>query len=247
MEKVDSPTLTPQQQMLRDKKGPLATYKHLVAADKSWLWLLGFETYDLIFSGLGGMLGHGVRRTILPHFLSRCGKSPVFGRNISVRQASHIALGNSVILDDNVVLDVRLNENIDSSIEVGDCCFIGRSSILAAKDGIISIGAGCNISSSCRIATESRITLGKNVLVAAYSYIGPGNHQLDSEGRLRIDQAMENKGGVTVGDNVWIGSRVTILDGVTIGDNAIIGAHSLVKDDVPAGATAAGTPAKVIA
>jgi acetyltransferase-like isoleucine patch superfamily enzyme len=57
---------------------------------------------------------------------------------------------------------------------------------------------------------------------------------------------METKGGVSIGSGCWIGARATILDGVQIGDGAVIGAHSLVKDNVPAGAVAAGVPAKII-
>ena len=57
---------------------------------------------------------------------------------------------------------------------------------------------------------------------------------------------MENKGGVEIGSNVWIGARVTILDGVKIGDNAIIGAHSLVKENVMPNTTVVGAPARVV-
>jgi acetyltransferase-like isoleucine patch superfamily enzyme len=81
-------------------------------------------------------------------------------------------------------------------------------------------------------------------LIAAYAYIGPGNHQLDEEGKPLIAENMVKKGGVTIGDNAWIGTRATILDGVTIGKNAVVGAHSLVREDVPEGAVVAGTPAK---
>ena len=51
---------------------------------------------------------------------------------------------------------------------------------------------------------------------------------------------------VSVGDNVWIGSRVMILKGASIGDNSIIGAMSLVTSSIPANCVAAGVPAKVI-
>lgn len=48
---------------------------------------------------------------------------------------------------------------------------------------------------------------------------------------------------VTIGDYVWLGSRVTILPGVTIGDGAIIQAGSVVVRDIPALAIAGGSPA----
>nr|WP_239455236.1 DapH/DapD/GlmU-related protein [Bifidobacterium pullorum] len=41
--------------------------------------------------------------------------------------------------------------------------------------------------------------------------------------------------GITIGDDCWIGSNVTILDGVTIDRGSVIGAGTLVTRDVPAG------------
>jgi chloramphenicol O-acetyltransferase type B len=50
---------------------------------------------------------------------------------------------------------------------------------------------------------------------------------------------------VTIGDNVWIGSRTIILNGVTIGEGAIIQAGSVVTGDIPKCGIAGGHPAKV--
>lgn len=51
---------------------------------------------------------------------------------------------------------------------------------------------------------------------------------------------------VTIGENCWITTNVTILPGVTIGDNTIIGAGSVVTRDIPSGVFAAGNPCRVI-
>jgi acetyltransferase-like isoleucine patch superfamily enzyme len=51
---------------------------------------------------------------------------------------------------------------------------------------------------------------------------------------------------IVIGDNVWFGSRVTILGGVTIGEGAIIQACALVHKDVPKGAIVGGSPSKII-
>lgn len=56
----------------------------------------------------------------------------------------------------------------------------------------------------------------------------------------------ELRGDTTIGNDVWIGMRVTILPGVTIGDGAIVAAQSIVSRDVPPYAIVAGNPAKVV-
>lgn len=51
---------------------------------------------------------------------------------------------------------------------------------------------------------------------------------------------------IRVGNNVFIGSAVTILPGVSIGNNVVIGACSLVTKSVPSNVVVAGVPARVI-
>lgn len=54
------------------------------------------------------------------------------------------------------------------------------------------------------------------------------------------------RGGVAIGNDVWIGARAIILSGVTVGDGAVIGAGAVVPRDVPPYAVVAGNPARVI-
>ena len=48
-----------------------------------------------------------------------------------------------------------------------------------------------------------------------------------------------------VEDDVWIGSRVTVLPGVRIGQGSIVGAAAVVTKDVPPYSVLAGNPAEV--
>jgi maltose O-acetyltransferase len=66
-----------------------------------------------------------------------------------------------------------------------------------------------------------------------------------------INPATRNRGvgtikPVSIGNNVWIGSRVMVLKGASIGDNSVIAAMSVVTSAIPANCVAAGVPAKVI-
>ena len=54
------------------------------------------------------------------------------------------------------------------------------------------------------------------------------------------------KGDTVVGNDVWIGEKVTILPGVHIGDGAIIGACSVVSKDVEPYTVVVGNPIKVV-
>ncbi len=55
-----------------------------------------------------------------------------------------------------------------------------------------------------------------------------------------------SRGDITIGNDVWIGLKATILPGVTIGDGAIIGAHAVVSRDVRPYAIAVGNPAREV-
>jgi serine O-acetyltransferase len=51
----------------------------------------------------------------------------------------------------------------------------------------------------------------------------------------------------TIGDRVDVGCGACVLGYVRVGDDSLVGANAVVLDDVPAGATAVGAPARVVA
>jgi acetyltransferase-like isoleucine patch superfamily enzyme len=220
----------------------IADFKMFFGASTSWPLLLAADCQSFLFGNLPGVLGFLARAITQPALLGSCGKRPGIGRQVQIRNPRAVFLGNKVLLDDYAVLDPQ---GPGASLELSDSVSVGKFSLLVAKKGRIKLESAVNIASHCRIATESQIEIGESTLVAAYCYIGPGNHQHHGQGPL-IEQPMDIKGGVKIGKHVWIGTRSTIMDGVTIGDGAIVGAHSFVTRDVPAGATVVGTPARIV-
>ena len=93
----------------------------------------------------------------------------------------------------------------------------------------------------------SDVTIGNNVLVAAYAYIvGGGNyHREDLDTPIKA-QGTYSKGGVTIDEGGWIGAHVQVLDGVRIGRNSVAAAGAVITQDVPDHATVGGVPAKII-
>lgn len=47
-------------------------------------------------------------------------------------------------------------------------------------------------------------------------------------------------------ENLWVGGNTVINPGVTIGDNVVIGSGSVVTKDIPSGVIAAGNPCRVL-
>lgn len=51
---------------------------------------------------------------------------------------------------------------------------------------------------------------------------------------------------ITIGDNCWLASNVTVCPGVTIGKNCVIGAGSVVTKNIPDNSLVLGVPGRVV-
>ena len=119
----------------------------------------------------------------------------------------------------------------------------------AQKIGV-SMGKNCKFLGRPSFGTEPYlISLGDHVCIG-----GTGTQFITHEGAHWVLKGKDPEkykhtfgyGRITVGNNVYIGTRCTILRGVTIGDNVIVGACTLVNKDLPSGGVYAGVPAKRI-
>lgn len=111
---------------------------------------------------------------------------------------------------------VRLGKNVT---------FYGmKPYMFSTEPWLITIGNDCHITYDCTFVTHDGGTL---VL------------------RKEIPD-LEITAPITLGDNVYLGIKTTILAGTKIGNNCIVGACSLVKGEFPDNSVIAGVPAKVI-
>jgi acetyltransferase-like isoleucine patch superfamily enzyme len=116
----------------------------------------------------------------------------------------------------------------------------------AGGNGDLVVGAGSVINAGCVLYTGNGIRIGRNVLVAANCTFAPTNHAYDDPDRLIRDQGFQpSRGGIQIGDDVWIGANVVLLDGTVVGSGCVIGAGSLVRGGLPDFCIAAGVPAHV--
>ena len=111
-------------------------------------------------------------------------------------------------------------------------------------DATIIIGDWTTIGYNVCIFSKSKISIGKNCLIAPFCYFVDSDHGTEL-GSLIREQSMATA-PITVGDDVWLGTGVIVMKGVTIGSGAIVAAGSNVTKDIPPNTVFAGSPAKFI-
>lgn len=112
-------------------------------------------------------------------------------------------------------------------IAVGDDTYIHNGvSLITSEGGFIHIGVDCVINQRTKIYSQKGITIGNHCSIGWECQI------LDSDCHLVYN---ENKGTIgnpfgeiTIGNNVWIGSRSSVMKGVTIPSYSIVSGNSVV-------------------
>ena len=137
--------------------------------------------------------------------------------------------GSVITIGDNVV--------IDSFVKIKP---VGGS-------GDIEIGEGTHINAGTVIFSGNGVIIGKNVLIAPCCVLVPVNHAYKDRNKSIIEQRFEkSRGGIVIGDDVWIGANTTVLDGARIDTGAVVGANSLVRGELSPYCVYAGNPLKQI-
>jgi acetyltransferase-like isoleucine patch superfamily enzyme len=111
-------------------------------------------------------------------------------------------------------------------------------------DGL-QIGDRSSIGAYSYIGCAGPIVIGNDVLMGPRVTMIAENHNFQDPSRSVNTQGVSNQ-GIRIGNDVWIGACVTILDGVTIGDHSILAAGAVVNKDVAPYEIVAGIPAKRI-
>ena len=165
------------------------------------------------------------------HQFKKFGKSSIIGSFSHVRGLKYIQVGERAFIGFNVELtawDNYKGQQFKPEIIIGDGTSIRDYSQITAINSI-RIGNG--------------VLTGPNILITDNAHGASVAELLDIAPNLR---PLSSKGPVIIEDNVWIGTKASIMPGVRIGKGAIIAANSVVTHDIPPFCVAAGIPAKVI-
>ena len=115
----------------------------------------------------------------------------------------------------------------------------------------VSLGDYSGIGVNCELNAlgnnnNGEIIIGDYVMMGPECVIYTQNHEFSRTDIPIMKQGSMPAENVVIGNDVWIGRRVTILPGVHIGDGCIIAAGAVVTKDVPPYTISGGVPAHVI-
>ncbi len=112
---------------------------------------------------------------------------------------------------------------------------------------LIEVGDNVFMGIDTFISTNVSLRIGNDVMFGPRVTIIGGDHNFYTPGK---PMRQVKKGGknfpISIENDVWIGSNVTILKGVTIGEGCVIGAGSLVVKSLPPYSVCVGSPCKPI-
>lgn len=151
-------------------------------------------------------------------------KSVCFIKNVITRP--NIIVGDYTYYDDINGAE-KFEEHVTHHYEfLGDKLIIGKFCAIAKEVEFVMNGANHRM--------KSITTYPFNIMGAGWEKCTPTLDELPI------------KGDTVIGNDVWIGQRVTIMPGVHIGDGVIIAANSVVTKDIPSYHIAGGNPCRII-
>ena len=199
---------------------------------------------NLLLGNLRASPGYVLRRIFYRRLFQSAGSGLILGHGLVLRRPDRISLGNSVAMDDNVKLDASGSRA--SGITIDDDVIISRNCIIQAKSGSIVISRRGEIGVNTIISAMNDIHIGACALIGPDCCLGQGRdapEQSDMPGKS-LDQAPKQP--LVLGDDVWLGKGVVVLDGVRIGNGCVVGAKTVVSEDLPDYAVAVGIPARIV-
>jgi len=161
-----------------------------------------------------------------------------------VKYWPHISLSGHCWLQKGVLFKPYYSEKGKLQLVLNGYNLIGHNSVFQGSS-VIEFGERSYCAGSCVFASNARIQIGKDVMIADYVTIRDTDHCIADLDRPMMSQGIVSK-AVIVEDDVWIAHGAVILKGVTLGRGSVVAAGSIVTKDVPPYAVVAGTPAKVI-
>ncbi|MDC4558650.1 acyltransferase [Acinetobacter baumannii] len=163
------------------------------------------------------------------------------GVNVTFDINGKIDLGKNLVIESGATIIVEKG----AKLQIGDNTFIGENTYIKCYGGSIQIGNNVSINSKCFLNGAGGLLIGNNTRIGTQSIMISSNHIFERSDVLIKDQGTSRE-GITIGQDVWFGARVTVLDGTFIVDRVVVGACSLINKSILENGVFVGIPARKV-
>ncbi len=179
--------------------------------------------------------------------LAACGGRLFIGRRSKLLFPGRLSVGRNVWIGDDSYVNAYARDGMrfGDHVRIREQAWIQATSTLDQPGVGLVIGSETYIGPRCLLGAGGGIRIGARVTFGAGVQLLAENHNFRDGSRPIQDQGV-TRTGITVGDDVWMGNSVIVLDGVTIGAGAVVGAGSVVTHDVDPHAIVVGNPARAV-
>lgn len=231
------------QTLSRNRDGAVKRYMNRMVGSNRVADLIRYEIVTSLFAHFPGVAGILLRKLFLPSLLGACGKGVVVSRGVILRCPGRLFIAEGALIDDGVCFDIK---SAEARISIG-----ARNQIMhgahfeTGYSGHITIGADSLIGAYAILNGQGGLEIGRNALIAGHCHIIAGNHEHHDTSRPMTEQGFVSK-GIVIGEDVWLGAGVNVLDGVHIGRGSVVAAGAVVNRDVEPFTIVGGVPAEPI-
>lgn len=174
-------------------------------------------------------------------------KGASLGKGVRFQYSSRLSFGKFLKVGDQVRFSALGKKGIQlgNNVSIGSYSSLIVSTTLGNLGEKIQLGNNVGMGEFAYLGGAGGLEIGDNCIIGQYFSCHPENHNFSNLTEEIRWQGTTRK-GIKIGENCWIGSKVTVLDGVEIGSGCVIAAGAVVTQSFPKNSILAGVPAKII-
>lgn len=179
--------------------------------------------------------------------LMRTGNKIYLGPNCTLIHQSNITFGKNMTIEKCC----RLDGFARNKVVFGDNTKIGAYSNLLSTSHFSKYGEGMTMGHNSAVGDFTHfgapggLEIGNDVIMGSYVSFHSENHNFQDTTKLIREQGTTSK-GIKIGNNVWVGAKVTFLDGCHVGNHCVVAAGAVVNGIFPDYSVIGGVPAKIL-
>ena len=175
-------------------------------------------------------------------------RRPVFvGPGVKLRGKSGITAGTGATIERGASIDGygRKGVKIGPRSRIGAYTVISSTSHLSRYGEGFAIGQDSGIGEYGYVGAAGGVWIGENVIMGQYVSFHSQEHEFSDLDRP-IRQQGSREEPIEVGNNCWIGARVTFLAGARVAEGCVVAAGSVVRGEFEPFSVIAGVPARAV-